>query len=47
MTSILSDRDRIEAAAKIAGGQYPEQWTSYQGKDRGARKAGARVEGTW
>src|SRR6266481_248785 len=32
MTSILSDRDRIEAAAKIAGGQYPEQWTSIREK---------------
>jgi hypothetical protein len=27
MTSIIDDRDRIEAAAKIAGGQYHEQWT--------------------
>ena len=32
MTSILSDRDRIEAAAKVAGGQYPEQWTSIREK---------------
>ena len=32
MRSILSDRDRIEAAAKIAGGQYPEQWTSIREK---------------
>jgi hypothetical protein len=32
MTSILSDRDKIEAAAKIAGGQYPEQWTSIKEK---------------
>ena len=32
MASILSDRDRIEAAAKIAGGQYPEQWTDIRGK---------------
>ena len=32
MTSILSDRDKIEAAAKIAGGQYPEQWTSIREK---------------
>jgi len=32
MTSILSDRDRIEAAAKLAGGQYPEQWTDIRGK---------------
>ncbi|MGD1026443.1 hypothetical protein [Candidatus Binatus soli] len=27
MAAILSDRDKIEAAAKIAGGQYPKQWT--------------------
>ena len=27
MAAVLSDRDKIEAAAKIAGGQYPEQWT--------------------
>jgi hypothetical protein len=27
MRSILSDRDNIEAAANIAGGRYPEQWT--------------------
>ncbi len=26
MAAVLSDRDKIEAAAKIAGGQYPEQW---------------------
>jgi hypothetical protein len=32
MASILSDRDRIEAAAKIAGGQYPEQWTNIREK---------------
>jgi len=32
MTSILSDRDRIEAAAKIAGGQYPEQWSGIREK---------------
>ena len=32
MASILSDRDRIEAAAKIAGGQYPEQWTDIREK---------------
>ena len=32
MASILSDRDKIEAAAKIAGGQYPEQWTSIREK---------------
>ena len=27
MAAVLSDRDKIEAAAKIAGGQYPERWT--------------------
>ncbi len=27
MAAVLSDRDKIEAAAKIAGGQYPEGWT--------------------
>lgn len=27
LAEVLSDRDKIEAAAKIAGGQYPEQWT--------------------
>ncbi len=27
MAAVLSDRDKIEAAAKIAGGQYPEDWT--------------------
>jgi hypothetical protein len=32
MASILSDRDRIEAAAKIVGGQYPEQWTGIREK---------------
>jgi hypothetical protein len=32
MAAIIGDRDRIEAAAKIAGGQYPEQWTSIREK---------------
>ena len=32
MTSILNDRARIEAAAKLAGGQYPEQWSSIREK---------------
>lgn len=27
MAAVLSDRDKIEAAAKIAGGQHPEDWT--------------------
>ncbi len=26
MAAVISDRDKIEIAAKIAGGQYPEQW---------------------
>ena len=32
MAAVLSDRDRIETAAKIAGGQYPEQWDSIRQK---------------
>ncbi len=32
MGAILSDRDRIEAAAKIVGGQYPEEWDSIRQK---------------
>jgi hypothetical protein len=32
MASILSDRDRIEAAAKIAGGQYPAEWSDINQK---------------
>ena len=32
MTAVLSDRDRIEAAAKIAGGRYPEEWESVREK---------------
>jgi hypothetical protein len=32
MAEVLSDRDKIEAAAKIAGGQYPEQWTAIREK---------------
>lgn len=32
MAAVLGDRDKIEAAAKIAGGQYPEQWTSIREK---------------
>jgi len=27
MAAVMSDRDKIEAAAKIPGGQYPEDWT--------------------
>ena len=34
MASVLSDRDKIEAAAKIAGGQYPEQWTDIGKRSR-------------
>jgi hypothetical protein len=32
MASVLSDRDQIEAAAKIAGGNYPEEWTGIREK---------------
>lgn len=32
MAEVVSDRDKIEAAAKIAGGQYPEQWTAIREK---------------
>jgi hypothetical protein len=32
MGAILSDRDKIEAAAKIAGGQYPAGWTGIRAK---------------
>ena len=32
MAAIVSDRDKIEAAAKIAGGQYPEDWTVIRAK---------------
>ncbi|MGA7870416.1 MAG: hypothetical protein WCA22_05900 [Candidatus Binatus sp.] len=28
MAAVLSDRDKIEAAAKIAGGHYPEEWST-------------------
>jgi hypothetical protein len=32
MAAVLSDRDKIEAAAKIAGAQYPDQWSSIREK---------------
>ena len=32
MAAVLSDRDKIETAAKIAGGQYPEEWTTIREK---------------
>jgi hypothetical protein len=32
MGAILSDRDRIEAAAKVVGGRYPEQWDDIREK---------------
>jgi hypothetical protein len=32
MAAVLSDRDKIETAAKIAGGRYPEQWDSIRQK---------------
>ncbi len=45
MASILSDRDKIEAAAKIAGGQYPEQWTSIREKIAALEKQVTRSKG--
>jgi hypothetical protein len=45
MASILSDRDRIEAAAKIAGGQFPEQWTSIREKIAALEKQVTPVKG--
>ena len=39
MAAVLSDRDRIEAAAKIAGGSYPEQWESVREKIAALEKA--------
>ncbi|MGH7923428.1 MAG: hypothetical protein ACREQH_02410 [Candidatus Binatus sp.] len=27
MAAVLSDRDKVEAAAKVAGGNYPEEWS--------------------
>jgi len=45
MASILSDRDKIEAAAKIAGGQYPEQWTSIREKIAALEKQVTPVKG--
>ena len=32
MAAVLNDRDKIEAAAKIAGGQYPDEWTNIREK---------------
>ena len=34
MAAVLSDRDKIEAAAKIAGGQYPLEWSDIREKIR-------------
>ena len=39
MTAVLGDRDRIEAAAKIAGGRYPEEWDSIREKIAALEKA--------
>lgn len=39
MGAVLSDRDKIEAAAKIAGGRYPEQWTVIREKIAALEKA--------
>ncbi len=45
MASIISDRDKIEAAAKIAGGQYPEQWSSIREKIAALEKAVPAAKG--
>ncbi len=45
MASVLSDRDRIEAAAKIAGGQYPEEWTGIRDKIAALEKQVHAVKG--
>ena len=45
MASILNDRDKIEAAAKIAGGQYPEQWTIIREKIAALEKQVTPVKG--
>jgi hypothetical protein len=39
MAAVLSDRDRIEAAAKIAGGAVPEEWVSIREKIAALEKA--------
>src|SRR5208282_2908265 len=46
MAAVLSDRDKIEAAAKIAGGQYPEQWTSIREKIAALEKQVAASKGS-
>src|SRR5258708_9523541 len=45
MASILSDRDKIEAAAKIAGGQYVGEWTSIGEKIAALEKQVTPVKG--
>jgi hypothetical protein len=46
MGAVLSDRDKIEAAAKIAGGQYPEQWTAIREKIAALEKAVPATHGS-
>lgn len=46
MAAILGDRDRIEAAAKIAGGRYPEQWESIREKIAALEKAVPAAKGS-
>src|SRR5229473_1172089 len=46
MGAILSDRDRIEAAAKIVGGQYPEEWDSIRQKIAALEKTVPAAKGS-
>jgi hypothetical protein len=46
MRAILSDRDRIEAAAKIVGGRYPEQWDSIREKIAALEKTVPAAKGS-
>lgn len=46
MAAILGDRDRIEAAAKVAGGQFPEQWDSIREKIAALEKAVPAAKGS-
>lgn len=46
MAAVLGDRDRIEAAAKVAGGGYPEEWTSIREKIAALEKAVPAAKGS-
>lgn len=46
MAAVLSDRDRIEAAAKVAGGHYPEEWESIREKISALEKAVPATKGS-